>query len=129
MAWLNATPDTKQEGELSRRAALEKENKEIETPECDASYILDYLFDLGITEGDKPLSHGEIESWQHNMAIELQPFEARFIKRLSVAYLHASHEMKSIDAETPWEDAPRYMSASYRNAMRVKAANRKILES
>jgi hypothetical protein len=129
LAWLNATPDTKTEGELSRRGTLEKEKKEVEMPECDAAYILDYLFDLGITEGDKPLSHSEIESWQRNIGIELQSFEVRFIRRLSVAYLHASHEMKSIDAETPWEDAPHYMSASYRNAMRVKAANRKILES
>lgn len=122
-------PDTKTEGELSRRAALEKEKKEIEIPECDAAYILDYLFDLGVTEGDTPLSHSEIANWQHNTGVELQPFEARFIKRLSVAYLHASYEMQSAEAETPWEDAPHYMSASYRNAMRVKAANRKILES
>ncbi len=126
LAWLNATPDTKREGELARRESFG--NYEIVYPECDANHILNYLFEIGLTEGDKPLSHAEIASWQSNTGIELQAYEARFLKRLSEIYLAASHEMKKIDAVNPWEDAPKYMSHNFLASQRSKEAIRRAAE-
>ena len=121
-------PDTKKEGEKSRRDTLDDDGLDIVLPECDAEYLLEYLFELGMTLGDRPLDHTEIASWQSNTGMELQPFEVRIIKRLSQAYLSASSEYKDPDSETPWVDAPRYMSRSYRNAMLVKASLRRAAE-
>lgn len=86
---------------------------------------MNYLFELGLTLGDRALSHGEIESWQRNIGIKLHPFEVRFIKRLSEVYLSASYEMKAVNAENPWEESPAYMSNKFLNAQRVKASLRK----
>jgi hypothetical protein len=94
-------------------------------PECDAKHVLDYLFEIGLTDGEKPLSHSEIASWQSNTGIELEAYEARFLKRLSEIYLAASHEMKEENAINPWEDAPNYMSNKFLDAQRAKEAIRK----
>lgn len=118
-------PGTKKEGETSRRESFEANGLSIEYPECEAAYLLDYLFELGIALGDRPLSHSELESWQRNIGITLQPFEIRCIKRLSETYLSASNEMKSVIAVNPWEESPAYMSNKFLNSQRVKAALRK----
>ena len=121
-------PDTKKEGELSRRDSFESFDLDIEFPECQAAYLLNYLFEIGLTLGDDPLTHGEIESWQRNMGIRLHPFEIRFIKRLSEIYLSASYKMKKVNAENPWEDAPAYMSNRYLSAQRSKASIRNLVK-
>lgn len=97
-------------------------------PDYEAGYLLDYLFELGITLGDRPLDHQEIKAWMGNTGIELSVWEARTIKKLSEAYQSMSFEAKKIDAETPWEDAPYYMTEKYRKAMRVKNSLRAAAE-
>jgi hypothetical protein len=97
-------------------------------PECDAYYILEYLFEIGISIGEHAITFSEIESWQRLSGIELQPFEARFIKKLSEAYLSASREAADKDAESPWQDAPAYMSKAYLMAQRMKAQMRAAAE-
>lgn len=129
LAWLHAVPDSKREGEVSRQSALEHYNVTVEFPDCDASYILDYLFEIGLTLGESPLTHSEIESYQRNTGIELQPFEVRFIKRLSETYLSASQKMKSVNAETPWEDCPPQMSAKYINSQRSRESIRNLVKA
>jgi len=119
-------PDTKKEGERSRRESFKSAEVTIEFPECQAAYILGYLFEIGLLFGDQPMPHSEIGSWQRNIGIKLQPFEVRFIKRLSETYLSALHEMKSVNAQNPWDDAPAYMTNEYLNAQSSRAALRKL---
>lgn len=75
-------------------------------PECEAFYIVGYLVEMGVTQGEHSLSHCEIESWQRQCGIELQPWEVRFVKRLSEAYLNESHAARDPNAKAPWADAP-----------------------
>lgn len=63
-----------------------------------------------------------------NTGIELSVWEAKSIKNLSQAYLAATHEARSVDAETPWEDAPYYMSPKWRKAMKLKQSIRRAAE-
>lgn len=56
-----------------------------------------------------------------NTGIEIGPWECQLIKRLSQAYLSMSFESKKEDSETPWEDAPYYMTLRWKKMMRVKA--------
>lgn len=97
-------------------------------PECDAFYVIEYLFELGLTLVDSAITHAEIRAWMHNTGIDLSAWESRTIKNLSSAYLSGCHESRKPDAETPWEDAPYYMSAKWRKAMKLKQSIRKAAE-
>lgn len=97
-------------------------------PDCRASYILAYLFELGTTQGDSAITHSEIRAWMDNTGIELSSWEAQTIKRLSETYLHSYHESKSKKAATPWADAPYYMSAKWITAMQLKQSIRRASE-
>lgn len=97
-------------------------------PECDAQYIVEHLFNVGITLGDHATTHGEIESYQRNIGIRLTPWEVLTIKRLSETYLSESYKAREPNADTPWQDAPYYMTRAYRSAMRSKASIRKLAE-
>jgi hypothetical protein len=119
LAWLDAVPD---ESKISRRDSFEKDGLEIVFPEVTAYHIIEYLFEIGISIGEHAITFNEIESWQRLSGIELQPFEARFIKKLSEAYLSAAREAADKDAESPWEDAPVYMSKAYLMARRMQKA-------
>lgn len=90
-------------------------------PECDVLYIVGYLIEMGVTQGEQALHHGEIESWQRQCGIELQPWEVRFVKRLSEAYFSESHAARDPDAEAPWADAPYVVATARQTANRMKA--------
>lgn len=93
-------------------------------PECNATYLVGYLIEMGVTQGEKSLPFCEIESWQQQCGIELQPWEVRFVKRLSEAYLSESHAARDPDTEAPWADAPYVVATVRQTANRLKAAIR-----
>lgn len=72
---------------------------EIAMPECDASHVIGYLFEIGPTLGEIPLTHAELAAWQANSGIELNSWEARMLRQLSVEYL--SEYVKSRAPEHP----------------------------
>ena len=77
-AWLNAVPekpegDKSKEPEKSRRETL---GDTIEMPPCDCGYLVGYLFEVGPTMGESPVTHTEIANWQRNTGIELNSWEA-----------------------------------------------------
>lgn len=125
MAWLNATPDGEN---ITRLEWFEANNYDVVYPECYADYLLTYLQEIGLTLGDQPLNFGEIESYQNITGISLQSWEARILKKLSVAYLSESNKARDSNAETAWEDAPGYMHVSYIKAMKAKASIRRLTE-
>lgn len=65
-------------------------------------YIVEYLVEMGVVQGEHALPYSEIESWQRQCGIELQPWEVRFVKRLSSAYLNESHIARDPDAKAPY---------------------------
>lgn len=98
--------------------------KDVEMPECDALHIVGYLIELGVTQGEHSLTYSEIESWQRQIGIDLQPWEVRFVKRLSEAYLGESHKARDPDAGPPWSDAPYVVPTKTQTANRMKMAIR-----
>ncbi len=117
-----------EEGKISRRDEFERDNHPVEMPECDAFYLIEYLFELGLTLGEIAITHTELRAWMDNTGIDLSAWESRSIKNLSTAYLSGCHESRSVDSETPWEDAPYYMSAKWRKSMKQKLSFRKAAE-
>lgn len=72
-------------------------------PPCDALHLAGYLFDIGPTSGDGPISHGDIASWMANTGIKLNPWQALTIRRLSVDYLNESYRATKRGAAAPWQ--------------------------
>lgn len=117
------------EGKISRRDEFERDNHTVIMPDCEAFYLIEYLFELGLTLGDQAITHSEIRAWMENTGIDLSAWESRSIKNLSSAYLSGSHEYRAADSDSPWEAAPYYMSAKYRKAMKLKMSIRKAAEA
>lgn len=122
---------------MSRRDNLKKDldladDAELDMPpiEAEAQYLIAYLFEIGPTlaagMGNGPLTHSEIQAWQNNTGIELQPWEARFVKRLSNEYLNESQRAVARDCPAPWADAPYVRPAPNRVALAMQQSLREL---
>ena len=86
---------------------MEADGIEPEMPPIDAcGYLVGYLFEVGPSlsggMGPAPLTHSEIEAWQRNIGLTLEPFEARWLRRLSIEYLNESHRAEKSDCPSPY---------------------------
>lgn len=95
-------------------------------PPCNALYLVGYLFEIGPTMGEAPLTHGEIESWMCNTGIRLSTWETRTLKRLSIEYLGESRLATDAARSLPWCDAPYAKPDPVRIADSLKASMREL---
>ncbi len=70
-------------------------------------YLIEYLFEFGPTNGDKPLGAVDLVAWQELLGIEWAPYEARLLVQLSRAYLGETHRATKRDAAPPWAEFER----------------------
>lgn len=110
-AWLNAVPKVpgkKIDGSksVSRLQVLLDAGENPSMPPVDAQYLISYLFEIGPTisgpMGNSPLSHGELAAWQANIGIDLKPWEARFLRGLSIEYLVQAQKSEMADCPAPY---------------------------
>ena len=92
---------------LSRRECIERDGGEIEMPPFDeGEYLIAYLYELGPTVaagmGAGPVTFAEMAAWQAARGFELEPWEARLLRRLSVDYLAESHRATERNCPPPW---------------------------
>lgn len=70
------------------------------------AYLVHFLYEIGPTlpagMGAGPITNSELRDWQINVGIDLQPWEARCICRLSREYLMESHKATAHDRPSPW---------------------------
>lgn len=114
-AWLNATPeraknDKSETVPLSRieqaRKDLDDPGHEPDMPEVEAgAYLLNYLWEIGPTMSaggyPGPITHEEIAAWSSLTGIELEPWESRFIRKLSVEYLDENYRAQKRERPAP----------------------------
>lgn len=76
-------------------------------PLSDALYLVDFLFEVGPTAssgmGEGPIDFGDLDAWQRQIGFVLQPWEARFLRRLSIEYLVQSQKSEKPDCPAPWK--------------------------
>jgi hypothetical protein len=120
-AWLNTAPERakndKSEGpRLSRIEMLRKakgEDHQPEMPQVDAAYLISYLWEVGPTMAAGgyagPVTHEELMAWMELTGIELQPWEVRFIRRLSGEYLVESRRAEKADCHEPLRERDDYV--------------------
>ena len=119
MAWLHATPkpdarskraqvDQQSSGKIgvSRLDHIKKDGIIPSMPPNPAPHIIDRLVEIGLTEANgmsvSPLSWRELNEWQRATGIELAPWEARLIRRLSVDYIAEGRRAESENCPPPW---------------------------
>lgn len=72
-----------------------------------AQYLIDYLFEVGpiISNGmgTTRITNTELAHWQYNVSLKLQPWESRFIVKLSGDYLAESHRADEHGCPAPWQ--------------------------
>lgn len=75
-------------------------------PPLSAGYLIGHLWEIGPTLSaggyPGPITHGELRAWQANTGITLQPWELRFMHRLSLEYLAESLAAEKPDRPAPW---------------------------
>lgn len=71
-------------------------------PPNPAEHLTDWLFEIGPTTGDKPITWGELRDWQVQTGITLDVWEARTIRRLSQAWLSQCHAAEEPDCPEPY---------------------------
>lgn len=53
--------------------------------------------------GPVPLTHSELQSWQDQVGIELQPWELQLLRRLSKEYVAESGNATDRGCPAPWQ--------------------------
>lgn len=107
------------------RREQENEEYEPEMPPVDScAHLLRYLWEVGPVLGGgmapMPVTQQEIRSWQENSGVRLQPWEARWLRELSMAYLNELHKAEAPNRPAPWasEGAMRENMARAAQSMR-----------
>ena len=123
MAWLHAKPKpdprshrAKVEAEqakggaeivrLSRLDQMKRHKFVPQMPPNPAPHITERLMEIGLVEasgmGTAPLSWREIGEWQRQVGIDLPPWEARLIRRLSSEDIAQTKLAESESCPPPW---------------------------
>lgn len=72
-------------------------------PIADGGYLIEYLFELGPTNGDHALTAGDLVHYQTLTGIEWTPHQASTLLKLSRAYIGEMHAATKHDAPPPWK--------------------------
>lgn len=116
-AWLHSAPErpksrnSKQPAPTRIQELLRQHGPEYEPPMPDldsGGYLLDYFWEIGpFSPGATypvPLSHLEIQAWQHNTGIELSAWQARTMRSLSEEYVAQLRLGESSTCLPPWSE-------------------------
>ena len=111
-AWLDAIPQREGKKDLpantvSRRDAILGKGGSIDMPELECGdYLIKHLFDVGPTlDGGMSsgrITYSEIEAWERKTGIELLPWEAALLRRLSAEYMAESSAAAKHDRPAPF---------------------------
>lgn len=75
-------------------------------PPNPAPLFTDRLIELGLTQaagmGAGPISWSELDAWQRQTRVAIEPWEARLLRRLSTIYLAESRKAESENCPPPW---------------------------
>ena len=106
VGWLHAIPE-KQEGDALTRLEQMKAKGEVPLlPPNPAPYLTDWLFEIGPSSGDGAISFGDLAAWQGIVGVDLKPWEAKLIRRLSGVYLGTLRGTRKPDCPPPYTGLP-----------------------
>lgn len=71
-------------------------------PDNPAPHLVDWLFEIGPATGEHPIGFADLVAWQDITGVELDPWEARTLRRLSAEYLAQRHASRDPGAPPPY---------------------------
>jgi len=117
MAWLNAVPkpdprsrrgkaEENAPPRLSRLDELKRKKITPVMPPNPAPALIARLIEIGLTEGGGmapvPLSWGAINEWAKAVEVDVEPWEKRLMRALSVEYIAESRRAERETCPAPW---------------------------
>ena len=114
MAYLHTAPKPKARRGMTdaepvtRLRALRDAGLPVEMPPLGQAgrQIVEHLLECGPAlsgaMGAVPLTYGEIAAYQQAAGVDLTPWEARMLRRASLAYVSATRDAEAPDAPAPW---------------------------
>lgn len=130
MAWLSAVPETSNPKDktepVSRFDSLRAKGEDALLPPNPAKYLSDWLFEIGPTKptgmGSAAITFGDMTDWSGIMGIEILPWEAKALRRLSVDYANEAHRATKHDRPPPYSGSEDVIVSNRdRVGMQVKA--------
>ncbi|WP_242183216.1 hypothetical protein [Sphingomonas sp. CARO-RG-8B-R24-01] len=92
---------------LSRIDQMKRDRIPVQMPPNPAQHLVQYLVEMGMSEaagmGMVPLSWREINAWCDRTRVDLAPWEARLIRRMSTEYLAEGRRAESENCPPPWK--------------------------
>lgn len=120
MGWLHSVPERKpgkaststagpRATRLQRMQADGVDDVALPPVPAEAAHLLDCLLEVGLASAnglaDAPIGWSEISAWQAQAGIELSPWEARTLRRLSQAYVAERAAAADPMRPAPWAGA------------------------
>jgi hypothetical protein len=115
LAWLGSAPQEpakkqlsgeKQSEPVSRIARMEADGVVPVLPPNSAPHLVQYLMEMGPVEStgmeNGPISWGEMTDWCERTGVDLMPWQAKLIRRLSIDYLGEMRRAREPDCPAPW---------------------------
>jgi hypothetical protein len=85
---------------------MKRDNIDPQMPPISAPHIVNWLVEIGLSEaagmGAGPIGWQTINAWCNRTGIDLQPWESRLIRSLSVAYVAEGRTAESENCPPPW---------------------------
>lgn len=96
-------------------------------PPNPAPHLTDWLLEIGPTTsgsmGEAAIGWQDLTAWERITGIELEPFEAKTIRRLSQVFISARYEAKKPDCPIPYAGLREEIISQRENvAKRIKGA-------
>lgn len=131
VAWLNTAPKSSgkvsdRHDEPTRLERLQKAGERPLLPPNPAPYLTEWLFDVGPSGsngmGETPIDYRDLVAWQDITGVELMPWEATTIRRLSRDFVAERHRAKEPACPAPYLDRDSVAAQRDDVAAKLKAA-------
>lgn len=130
VGWLHAAPEKSNPHDktepVSRIEAMQRRGETPLLPPNPAPYLTDWLMEIGPVTysamGSSPIGWPDLAAWQDLTGIELEPWEARLLRRLSGCYAAETQAAKKRDRAAPYTGtAPEIVNGRDLVARKVRA--------
>lgn len=90
---------------VTRLDTMKADGREPILPDNPAPYLTDWFLEIGPTAGETPLGWQDLVAWSRLTGIELTPWEARTLRRLSKTFLNQKFDARKSGCPEPREQA------------------------
>lgn len=129
LAWLNTAPETRKvtDKTQTRRERMDADGQPIPMPDNPARYLSAWLLEIGPSVaagmGEGPIGWSDLTAWERLTGVELSPWEARTLRRMSQAFVAERHDAKKPECPPPWRgDDAEVMAQRDVVSAKIKAA-------